>query len=144
MKLKLAIVKSCDREGCTVQSIEDGKESRVTYSTLVNGRIMISVDQLVAIDRSNSPNELVWRWVRADVDSIDGGSILLDDRRGQLIQASVPTELDLQPEVGEEVWWCKTAEAIEVHARTADFDHEQERRLVKYIKPIISEQYSIK
>jgi hypothetical protein len=142
MKLKLAIVKSCDREGCTVQSIEDGTESRIAYSALVNGRIMISKDQLVAFDQNCSPNELVWRWVLASIDSIDQDSFLLDDRRGQLIQASIPAELDLQPEAGEEVWWCKTGEAIEVHARTADLDHEQEMRLVKYIQPIISKHYA--
>ncbi len=144
MKLKLAIVTSCDREGCIVRSIEDGRESHVAYSALVNGRIMISKDQLVAIDRSTSPNELVWRWVRARVDSIDSGAFLLDDGRGQLIQARVPIELDLQPEVGEEVWWCKTGEAVEVHAMTADLNHEREKRLVEYIQPIISKHYAIK
>jgi hypothetical protein len=144
MKLKLAIVKSCDREGCIVQSIEDGNESCAVYSHRVKGKIKISRDQLVALDRNNAPSELVWRWVRAEVDSIDQGSLLLDDRRGQLIRATIPAELDLQLETGEEVWWCKTGEAIEVHARTADFDHEQEKLLVKYIQPIISKHYSIK
>ncbi len=144
MKLKLAIVTSCDREGCTVQSVEDGRESRVAYSALVHGRIMIGKDQLVALDQSCSPNQLVWRWVRASIDSIDEGSFLLDDGRGQLIRASVPSELDLQPEAGEEVWWCKTGEGIEVHARTADLDHAQEKRLVIYIQPIISKHYANK
>jgi hypothetical protein len=142
MKLKLAIVKSCDREGCIVNSVEEGEELRAAYSRLVKGRIKISKNQLVALDHNPSPKELVWRWVRARVDSIDQGSVVLDDGRCHLIQASIPEGLDLHPETGEEVWWCKTGEAVEVHAMIDGLDQEQEERLVNYIHPIITKHYA--
>lgn len=142
MELKLCIVKSCDQEGCIVNSIEEGEEISAAFSRLVRGRIRIGKDQLVALDMEASPKELVWRWVRGHVDRIEDGSVLLNDGRFQLIEATIPAGLDLHLQSGDEVWWCKTGEAVEVHAKTANFDHVHEERLVRYIHPIIKKHYS--
>jgi hypothetical protein len=142
MKLKLAIVRSCDQDGCIVNRIEDGEELSISYSRLVKGRIKISKDHLVAMDTDRSPMELVWRWIRAEVDQVEAGSVVLDDRRGQLIPAFIPTELELDLKPGEEVWWCKTAESVEVHARTSGFGRAQEERLISYFHPVIEKHYA--
>ncbi len=142
MKLKLAIVRSCDQDGCIVNRIEDGEELSISYSRLVKGRIKISKDHLVALDTDPSPMELVWRWIRAEVDQVEAGSVVLDDRRGQLIPAFIPTELELDLKAGEEVWACKTAESVEVHARTSGFGRAQEERLISYFQPVIEKHYA--
>jgi hypothetical protein len=142
MKLKLAIVKSCDQEGCIVNSIGDEEELSVAYSRLVKERIKISENQLVAMDLDRPNKELVWRWIRTDIDQVLEDSVVLDDRRCQLLPAFVPPELALKLEIGDEVWACKTGEAIEVHAKTGDLDHDREMHLIRYIQPIILKHHA--
>lgn len=142
MKLKLGIVMSCDPDGCIVSSIGDGEEFSAKFSPLVKGRIKISKNQLVALDLARSPKELVWRWIAAKVDRLENDTVVLDDGRCQLLQATNPPELNLHLEAGDEVWACKTEEGAEVHARTEDLDHAHEERLVRYVRPMIEKQYA--
>ena len=141
MKLKLAIVRSCNDVGCTVAPLDNDSPIEVNYSRLVQNRIKIRPGQMVALNIEGNPPEIVWRWIRAAVIDLKPDVIVIDDKQGHPAQVNLVNELPLTLSEVDEVWACGTGSNFEIHAMIVDGKPTKPNRLLKYITPIIEEIY---
>ena len=141
MKLELAIVLACNETVCRVKSLENDAFIEAHYSGLVKDRIRIRAAQLVAIDVSKNPPEIVWRWLRAAVIELNGDMVVVDDMQGHPAKVSRVPGLPLNITPDDKVWVCSTGHAYEVHDLIVDGKPAHPDRLLEYIAPIINEIY---
>ncbi len=141
MNLELAVVNSCNDSGCQVKSIKSGDVLTPRYSALVRDRIWIQAQQLVAVDQSLPIPEIVWRWLQGTVIEVNKESIGIEGRMGKRGFALRVTTLPLSLSTGDEVWFCKTDQELEVHDMIADGKPANPNRLLEYISPIIERVY---
>lgn len=142
MNLDLAITINCTDTKCQVKLVSNGEVITTKYSALVQGRIQIQPQQLVAIDNSQSHPEIVWRWVRAVVLEVNENTIGIEDRMGKLGFASRVATLPLNVSIGDEVWFCNTDQELEVHDIIVNEKPAHPTLLLKYITPIIDRIYA--
>jgi hypothetical protein len=143
MNLELAVTINCSETGCQVQLVSNDKVISTHYSALVLDRIRIQKQQLVAIDTSPPIPEIVWRWVRAIVLEVNDDSIGIEDRMGQIEFASRVSILPLSLSIGDEVWFCKTDQELEVHDLIVNGKPAHPYQLIEYITPIIERVYAV-
>lgn len=141
MKLELAIVLACNKIGCRVVPLKNNSPIETRYSSLVQDRIKIQPEQLVAINTDTNPPEIVWRWIRAAVIELAADIIVVDDVKGHPAKVSLVADLPLTLELGDEVWACSTGHACEIHDIILDGKPPHPNRLLNYITPIIEEIY---
>ena len=141
MKLELAIVLSCTETGCRVAHLKSDSHIDVHYASLVQDRIMIQPEQMVALNVDANPPEIVWRWIRAAVIEINADIIVLDDMQGHPAKVSLVSQLPLTLAVDDEVWACGTGQAFEIHDVIVAGKPNHPERLLRYITPIIEEIY---
>lgn len=142
MKLELAIVVDCGATGCHVNPLKGSASIKVRYSSLVQKYgIRIRPAQLVAVDVSANPPEIVWRWLRATVIEVKADMVGVDDMRGHPATVSRVSDLPLTLALNDEVWFCGTGRAYEVHDVITDGKPTHPNRLLEYIAPIIAGIY---
>ncbi len=141
MKLELAIVLACNETGCRVEPVKDNSSIEAKYSSLVQNRIKIQPEQLVAINTEINPPEIVWRWLRGAVVERTTDIIVVDDMQGHPAKVSLVSDLPLTLEIDDEVWTCSTGRAYEIHDIILNGKPTHPDRLLKYITPIIEEVY---
>ena len=141
MKLELALVLTCDKTGCRVARLKDNVHIEACYSSLVQDRIMIQPDQLVAIDTGINPPEIVWRWVRTAVIELAADSIVLVDKQCHPAEVTLVSEMPLTLNIDDEVWVCSTGGDYEIHDVIVDGKPTHPNRMLRYIAPIIEEIY---
>jgi hypothetical protein len=108
---------------------------------MVQDRIIIKPDQLIAIDKSVDPPEILWRWVRAKVDKFEDGRVLVSDGKCTLISHAIVHELNLNIEPDDDVWVCNVGHDFEVHDKIVAGKPEHPERLLAYIEPTIISIY---
>lgn len=143
MNLELALNVSCNDTGCHVLLVRNDEVIDTKYSHLVQDRIRIKPQQLVAIDTSQQIPELVWRWVRAIVIEVNETSLGIKGGSGRVDFASRVSQLALNLSIGDEVWFCKTDQDLEVHDQIMDGKPAHPDQLLEYITPIIERVYSV-
>jgi len=111
------------------------------YSTLVQDRIKIQPQQMVAIDMTTNPPEIVWRWLRAAVIEISTGITVVDDMQGHPAEVKITPDLPLMLELDDEVWACSTGSDYEIHDIILDGKPTHPNRMLDYILPIIEGIY---
>ena len=141
MKLELAVVLACNETGCLVVSLKENSPIEARYSSLVQDRIKIQPEQLVAINTDTNPPEIVWRWIRAAVIELTADIVVVDDMQGHPTKVSLASDLPLTLELDDEVWTCSTGRNYEIHDIILDGKPTQPDRLLEYITPIIEEIY---
>ena len=141
MNLELAIVFACNKTGCRVRLVEGNSTIEAMYSSLVQDRIKIQPQQLVAIDTDTNPPEIVWRWLRAAVIEHSPDVIVVDDMQGHPAKVSLVPDLPLTLEIDDEVWVCSTGRAYEIHDIILDGKPTHPNRMLEYITPIVEEIY---
>jgi len=141
MKLELALVSACGKTGCSVILLANNSDIKVFYSSLVQERIKIQKDHLVAINMAANPPQIVWRWIRAAVIELGADIIVVGDMHGHSGQVSLAPELPLELSLDDEVWACGTGSAYEIHDIIPDGKPAHPDRLLKYITPIIEGIY---
>jgi hypothetical protein len=141
MNLELALVISCTNKGCLVRTVNGDELVETCYSALVQDRIKIKPDQLVAIDKSVDPPEIMWRWVSAIVDRIEDERILVSDGKCTLISHAIVHALNLDLEPDDDVWVCNVGHDFEVHDNIVRGKPEHPERLLAYIEPTIISTY---
>lgn len=98
MKLKLALVLTCNENGSSVKTVPDNSTFEAVFSSLVvQKRIKIQPDQLVAINMDANPPEIVWRWLRAVVLETGGDTVVVDDIKGHPAKVSSVSDLPFNP-----------------------------------------------
>ena len=142
MNLELALTKSCTDMDCMVKLLKSGDEIEAKYSALVQNRIKIQPQQLVAIDTSLQTPEIIWRWINAIVIEVNDNSVGIKGSTGKTDFASRVTRLPLNLSIGDEVWFCSTDQDLEVHDLSIDGEPVHPRQLLKYITPIIERVYA--
>lgn len=141
MNLELAIVSTCHKTGCHVARVKDNSFVEAVYSALVQDRIKIQPEQLVAIDTDADPPEIVWRWLRAAVIELGADIVVVDDMKGHPAKVSLVSDLPLTLAIDDEVWTCSTGRDYEIHDLILDGKPTDPNRLLKYITPIVEEIY---
>ena len=141
MKLELATVLACNKTGCRVALERDNLHIEALYSSLVQDRIKIQPEHLVAIDTDVNPPEIVWRWIRAAVIELTPDIIVVGDMQGHAGKVSLVSGLPLTLAIDDEVWTCGTGHDYEIHDIILDGKPSHPNRLLKYITPIIEEIY---
>ena len=141
MKLELAIALSCTMTGCRVIPMNSNSFIEVRYSSLVQDRIMIQPEQMVALNTDKETPEIVWRWIRAAVIQVNADVIVVDDMQGHPAKVSIVSQLPLTLSLDDEVWTCGTGQAFEIHDIIVDGKPAHPNRLLRYITPIIEEIY---
>ena len=141
MKLELALILSCTNTGCLVSMVDMDEQVETRYSVLVQDRIMIEPNQLVTVDMSVDPPEIVWRWVRAKVDKFEDERVLVSGAKRILISHAYIQELNLDIAPDDEVWVCKVGHDCEVHDKIVEGKPEHPEQLLAYIEPIILSIY---
>ena len=144
MNLELAIVLACNKAGCRVTLVKDNLPIEARYSSLVQDRIKIQPEQMVAIDMNANPPEIVWRWLRAAIVELTTDIVVMDELYGHPAKVSLPPDLPLELALDDEVWTCSTGRDIEIHDLILDGKPTDPNRLLKYITPIIEEVYQLK
>jgi len=141
VKLELAIVLACNKTGCRAAPLQDNSHLEAHYSSLVQDRVKIHPEQLVAINMDTKPPEIVWRWIRAVVIELAADVIVVDDMQGHPAKVSLVPDLPLTLTLDDGVWACGTGHEFEIHDIILDGKPTHPRRLLKYIAPIIEEIY---
>ena len=127
MQLEFAVALVCDPTGCRVQYLDREETGVAEYSAPVRDRIRIRRDQLVAINRSTQPPQIVWRLFHGKVHAVDGDTVTVsrldgatehagDD--GLLLRRVTPVpDLEAPVAVGDVVFYQhgKTADAGELY-----------------------------
>ncbi|NIM94643.1 MAG: hypothetical protein GTO18_13160 [Anaerolineales bacterium] len=142
MELELGIVENCHPHGCNVVHMDD-RIIETRYSHLVQDRIQIRPGQLVALDMSEDPARIMWRWVRVQVFEFRDGRVIVDDGKCQLISLSLVEELGLDIAKGDDVWVCNVGHDGEIHDRVIDGRPEHPEQLITYITPFINVEYGL-
>jgi SAM-dependent methyltransferase len=106
MDLQLAIASSCTGTGCQVQFLDSDVRENARYSEPVTDYgIVVRPGDLVAVDRSSSPPQVVFRWKLAEVERcLEGGAILVDSRRGDSRRLSRAEGLESEIVEGDKVF----------------------------------------
>ena len=85
--------------------------------------------------------EIIWRWLRATVLEVNDNSVGFEGRSGKLGFANRVATLPLKLSISDEVWFCSTDQALEVHDRIVDGKPTHPHQLLVYITPIIERIY---
>jgi hypothetical protein len=141
VKLELAIVLACTKTGCRVVPLKDNSPIEARYSSLVQDRIKVQPEQLVAFDTDTNPPEIIWRWLRAAVIELTADIIVIDDMQGHPAKVTLVSDLPLTLTLDDEVWTCGTGHDFEIHDIILDGKPTHPDRLLKYITPIIEKIY---
>jgi hypothetical protein len=137
MQLELAIVQNCTSTGCVVQLLNDDLLN-VNYSVLVQNRVPIRQQQLVAIDTEVTPPQIMWRWHRVRVQEVKPERIVAFLGNGTLVNLVRKEALEVQLAEGDEVWTIGLSEdQMEVHEHVRDGKPAHPVRLLSYIQPTI-------
>jgi hypothetical protein len=104
MTFTLAIALECSPNECRVQLLDADTPITVRYSPPVQARLIIRPGQLVALDTTPSPPEIVYRWHYARVEQLKGANALIDNHRGQLVEVVPAKGLEVAPKVGDWVF----------------------------------------
>jgi hypothetical protein len=142
MNLELALTKSCTNMDCLVKLLKSGDDIEAKYSALVQNRIKIQPQQLVAIDTNLQIPEIIWRWISAIVIEVNENSVGIQGGTGKTDFASRVAILPLNLSIGDEVWFCKTDQDLEVHDLSIDGEPVHPQQLLEYITPIIERVYA--
>lgn len=140
MDLELALVLSCEGTGCLVQYLEGGEPVQTRFSAAVKDRVRIRRKQLVAVDRSSDPPQLVWRWHRAEVLELRASSAVVG-AHGVCVEVPSPGA-DLALAVGDEVWVAGTAEGDCMLDRVVADAPQHADRLRREAFPMIEAKYA--
>ena len=141
MKIQLALVLTCNENGCLVETLPEKGTLKAVYSSLVQDRVMIQPEQLVALDLEPDPPEIIWRWLRGLVIELGEEAIVVDDMQGHPASVTLVPELPLTLALDDEVWICGTGRDFEVHDLILDGRPTHPEQVLKYITPIIEEIY---
>lgn len=80
MELTLATVEVTSDLGCSVRLFDTNQLIEAHYAQLMlNYSIRVQVGDLVAVNMAPEPHQIVFRWERAVVASVDGDNVLIDD-----------------------------------------------------------------
>jgi hypothetical protein len=103
MDLVFATVLSRDQKGCTIRYL-NGDQTPVwtPYSSAVGEHIHIRRRELVAVERSTEPAQIVWRWIRAEVLELRGDRVVAGAHG--LCAEMTSRDPALHLEKGDEVW----------------------------------------
>ncbi len=120
MHLELAVVLTCDADGCRVKPVESGAEYTARYSAMIRARgLGIHPGQLVAVDMDPPVPEISWRWHRVKVIETGESQVMVDNRGQQISAARVPgLPVTIQP--GDEVWITGLGGDFELHGQVVD------------------------
>lgn len=140
MDLELALVLSCDGTGCLVQYVDGGEPVQTHYSPAVIDRIRIRRRQLVAVDRSSDPPQLVWRWHRTEVLEVRANSVVIG-AHGECVEVPL-LGADQALTVGDEVWVTGTAEGDYMLDRVVADAPQHADRLRQEAFPMIKAKYA--
>jgi hypothetical protein len=103
-------VLACNGDGCSVRLVETGRVMRAAFSPLVRDHVRIRRRQLVALDTSSGPPEIIWRWFIGKVEAMEPDGIAvrrLDQPPGSCRVVSNPPA-GTAPPVGAEVYYGHT------------------------------------
>jgi hypothetical protein len=142
MNLEFAETVSCTDTGCQVKLVSNDEVIETKYSDLVHDRIRIESQQLVAIDTSLHIPEIIWRWVRAILIEVNETSVGIRGSSGRVDFVSRVAKLPLNLSIGDEVWFCKTDQDLEVHDLIVEGKPAHPDQLLEYITPIIERVYA--
>jgi hypothetical protein len=151
MDLTLGVALTCAPEGCRVRLLDGGPTIEAVYAAPVRDTIKIRTRQLVAIDRSASPPEIVYRWFIGEVVRVDGGGISVVRREASGAVLTAPSDdgvVELAPvdglerdvRVGDEVFF--TSEPASLHDIAADGLPAHPERLRREAFPRIEAYYA--
>lgn len=137
MQFELAIVITCDPDGCRVIPVDGDLSIKTRYSALVQDRVKIRPGQLVAVDMEPAVPEVAWRWYRAQIVEPGVHLVIVQERERQLTAARVPG-LVTGDSVGDEVWVTGMEGVWELHDRVVDGNPSDPSRLREKIFPRIA------
>lgn len=105
MQLELAIVQSCTDTGCNVQLLDSREIIETIFSpTVIDYQIRIIPHQLVIVNRSANPPQLIWRWTRATITNLSGSEIELRHDDGRHLRASRAPDMDTALTIGDVIF----------------------------------------
>lgn len=110
-------------------------------SSLVQNRIKIQPEHLVAINTDTNPPEIVWRWICAAEIELSENIIVVDDMQGHPSKVSRVSNLPLKLTLDTEVWICSTGRDYVIHDIIMDGKPTHPKRMLEYITPSIEEIY---
>jgi hypothetical protein len=155
MNLELAIVISGSPNGCLVQYLDQSEPSEAAFSAPVRDRIRIRRQQLVAVDRSVTPSQIVWRLFHGKVHAVDGAQVTVSRLDGEvehvgenglwLGQVTPAPDFDSPVAVGDVVFYehGKTpGEVGELHDVAVDGRPAHPERVLARLYPKIVETYA--
>jgi hypothetical protein len=151
MDLTLGVAISCSLEGCRVRLLDGGPTIEAVYGAQVRDTIKIRPGQLVAMDRSASPPEVVYRWFIGEVVRVDGaridvvrrdasGAVLTASSGDGVVELAPVSGLERDVRVGDEVFF--TTEPAVLHDIAADGLPAHPERLRRDVFPRIAEYYA--
>ncbi|HZQ37338.1 MAG TPA: hypothetical protein VFD32_15515 [Dehalococcoidia bacterium] len=114
MQLELAVATACEPSHCRVVRLEGRGPIDAVYGAKVLNRIRVRPGDLVAIDLTEQPPAVVWRWWHGTVQSLSDDGVLLerrvtkrapDDTEGVMLAATLPDHLRGQVTVGATVFF---------------------------------------
>ena len=72
MNLELAVAATWRPTSCPIRYVDSNAGAEARYSARVQDRVKIRPGDLVAVDRSAAPPEVVWRWWHGTVERVEG------------------------------------------------------------------------
>jgi hypothetical protein len=150
MDLTLGVALTCAPEGCLVRLLDGGPTIEAAYAAPVRDTIKIRPRQLVAMDRSASPLEIVYRWFIGEVVRVDGrrigvvrrdasGAVLTAPSGDGVVELAPVSGLERDVRVGDEVFF--TTEPAALHDIAAGGLPTHLERLRREEFPRIAEYY---
>lgn len=112
--LRLAVAAKCGPDGCDVEELGTAHTRAARYSDAVRNTIKIRPGDLVALDATTNPPQVVWRWWSGTVEAVDDERATVsrnvtqrepgDDRRGST-DVDLPDEFRGSLSTGDRVWF---------------------------------------
>ncbi len=139
MDLELAIVSSRADRGCQVQFVDSGVRADAGYSELVvEHRIAVNAGDLVAVNRTSSPPQVVFRLPLAQVERVEeDGHILINAVCGDFKPHTPAENLDVDVSPGDRVFVAFG----KVHDVAVDGRPANPERLRATFFPVIQSMY---
>ena len=105
MNLQLAIASSCTGTGCQVQSLDGDVHMDADYSeAVIDYGITISPGDLVAVDYTFDPPQVVFRWALTGVERVENEQVFTDSACGGSQALTLAEGLEANIAVGDKVF----------------------------------------
>ncbi|HUX75328.1 MAG TPA: class I SAM-dependent methyltransferase [Anaerolineae bacterium] len=105
MNLQLAIASSCTGTGCQVQSLDSDVHIDADYSeAVIDYGITISPGDLVAVDYTFDPPQVVFRWALTGVERVENEQVFTDSACGGSQALILAEGLEANIAVGDKVF----------------------------------------